>query len=55
MVKICLLSGDTGSLPGSRRIPGEGNGSLPQYSCLGNPMYRDPDGLQSMGLQSCQI
>ena len=27
-------------IPGSRRSPGEGNGNPPQYSCLGNPMYR---------------
>ena len=25
-------------IPGSRRSPGEGNGSLVQYSCLGNSM-----------------
>ena len=30
--------GDTGSLPGSGRSPGEGTGNLLQYSCLGNPM-----------------
>ena len=29
---------DTGSVPGSGRSPGEGNGNLIQYSCLGNPM-----------------
>ena len=28
---------DTGSIPGSERFPGEGNGNLLQYSCLGNP------------------
>ena len=28
------------SIPGSRRFPGEGNGNLLQYSCLGNPMDR---------------
>ena len=27
--------GDLGSIPGSRRSPGEGNGNLLQYSCLG--------------------
>ena len=32
--------GDTGSVPRSRRSPGEGNGSPLQYSCLGNPMDR---------------
>ena len=31
-------SGDLGSIPGSGRSPGEGNGYLLQYSCLGNPM-----------------
>ena len=30
--------GDTGSIPGLRRSPGEGNGNLLQYSCLENPM-----------------
>ena len=25
---------DTGSIPGSRRSPGEGNGYILQYSCL---------------------
>ena len=29
---------DTGSIPGSGRSPGEGNGNPLQYSCLGNPM-----------------
>ena len=31
---------DTGSIPGSGRSPGEGNGDPLQYSCLGNPMDR---------------
>ena len=31
-------AGDLGSIPGSGRSPGEGNGNLLQYSCLGNPM-----------------
>ena len=29
-----------GSIPGSGRFPGEGNGNPLQYSCLGNPMER---------------
>ena len=33
-------SGDAGSIPGSGRSPGEGNGNPLQYSCLGNPMDR---------------
>ena len=31
---------DPGSIPGSRRSPGEGNGTPLQYSCLENPMDR---------------
>ena len=30
--------GDPGSIPGSGRSPGEGNGNSLQYSCLENPM-----------------
>ena len=30
--------GDPGSIPGSGRSPGEGNGTPLQYSCLENPM-----------------
>ena len=30
--------GDLGSIPGSGRFPGEGNGNPLQYSCLENPM-----------------
>ena len=32
--------GDQGSIPGSRKSPGEGNGNPLQYSYLGNPMDR---------------
>ena len=31
-------AGDLGSIPGSGRSPGEGNGNLLQYSCLENAM-----------------
>ena len=31
-------AGDLGSIPGSRRSPGEGNGNALQSSCLENPM-----------------
>ena len=34
-------AGDAGSIPGSGRSPGEGNGNPFQYSCLENPMDRD--------------
>ena len=33
-------AGDVGSIPGSGRSPGKGNGNQLQYSCLGNPMER---------------
>ena len=32
---------DLGSIPGSGRSPGEGNGNQLQYSCLENPMDRE--------------
>ena len=41
-------AGDTGSIPGPGRSPGEGNSNPLQYFCLGNPMVF-PDGLQSLG------
>ena len=31
-------AGDSGSVPGLGRSPGEGNGNPLQYSCLENPM-----------------
>ena len=31
-------AGDLGSIPGTGRSPGEGNGNPLQYSCLENPM-----------------
>ena len=34
-------AGDTVSIPGSGRSPGEGNGNPLQYSCLENPMGRE--------------
>ena len=45
-------AGDTGSIPGSGRSPGEGNGNPLQYSCLENPMDR---GLPSLGLQKLDM
>ena len=44
-------AGDPGSICGSGRSPGEGNGHPPQYSCLGKSMDRGHGGLQSMGFQ----
>ena len=34
------LAGDLGSIPGSGRSPGEGNGNPLQYSCLENSTDR---------------
>ena len=51
VVKILPTNaGNLGLIPGSGRSPGEGNGNLLQYSCLGNPMDREAGRLQSMGL-----
>ena len=45
-------AGDLGSIPGSGRSSGGGNGNLLQYSCLENPMDRGrTGGLPSMELQ----
>ena len=33
-------AGDLGSIPGSGRSPGRGNGNSLQYSCVENPMDR---------------
>ena len=33
-------AGDSGSIPGLGRSPGEGNGNPLLYSCLGNPTAR---------------
>ena len=33
-------AGDLGLIPGSGRVPGEGNGNPPQYSCLENSTDR---------------
>ena len=33
-------TGDVGSISGSEKSPGEGNGNPLQYSCLGNPIDR---------------
>ena len=43
---------DEGSIPGSGRSPGLGNGTPLQYSCLRNSVGEEPGGLQSIGSQS---
>ena len=32
-------AGEVGLIPGSGRLPEEGNSNPLQYSCLGNPIY----------------
>ena len=39
-VNSACSAGDRSSNPGLGKSPGEGNGNLLQYSCLGNPMDR---------------
>ena len=43
---------DRGTIPGSGRFPGEGNGNPLQYSCLENSMDRGAWWATPMGLQS---
>ena len=45
-------AGDVGSIPGSGRSPGEGNGNLLQYSCLRSPWTEETGGLTSRGSQT---
>ena len=40
LIKWRPLAGDPGSIPGSGRSSGEGNGNPLQYSCLENPVDR---------------
>ena len=40
MVESACNAGDSGSIPGLGRSPGEGNGNPLQYSCLENSMDR---------------
>ena len=42
-------AGDPDSVPRSGRSPGERHGNPLQYSCLKNPMIKEPGELQSMG------
>ena len=49
-------AGDTASIPESGRSPRGGNGNLPQYSCLKNPMDRGAcQVIQSTGLQESEM
>ena len=44
-------AGDLGSIPGSGKFPGEGNGNPLQYFAWRIPWTEEPGGLQSMGSQ----
>ena len=48
-------AGDAGSIPGSGRSPGEGNGNPLQYSCLENPMDRGAWRATVHGVSKSQI
>ena len=45
------IAGDMGSIPGSGRSPGEGNGDPLWYSCLGTLWTEGPGGRRSMGVE----
>ena len=46
---------DAGSIPGLSRSPEEGNGNLPQYSCLENSMDREAWQAAVCGVTKSQI
>ena len=46
---------DMGSIPGSERFPGVGNGNLLQYSCLKNSMGRGAQQATVHGVEKSQI
>ena len=48
-------AGDPGSIPGSGRSSGEGNGNPPQYSCLENPVDRGAWRATVCGITKSQI
>ena len=51
MVESAFCAGDSGSIPGSERFPGEGNGNPLLYPCQEIPGMEEPGRLQSMGSQ----
>ena len=48
-------AGDVGSIPGSGKSPGEGNGNPLQYSCLGNSKDRGTWQATVYGVTKSQI
>ena len=49
--RLPSMQADLGSIPGSGRSSGEGNGNPLQYLCPENPMDGEAGRLQSMGSQ----
>ena len=47
-------AGELGSIPGSGRSPGAGNGNPLQYSCLKNPMDRGAWQATVLGISKSQ-
>ena len=47
-------AGGLGSIPGSGRFPGKGNGNPLQYACLDNPMVREDWGTIVAGVSKSQ-
>ena len=47
-------AGDMGSIPGSGRFSGEGNGNPSSILAWDIPWTKEPGGLQSMGLKKSQ-
>ena len=50
---LSAYAGDRGSIPGSERSPGEGNGNPLQYSCLENSMERGSWRATVHGIAKC--
>ena len=48
-------TGDPGSIPGSERSPGEGNGNPLQYFAWRAPWTEEPGKLQPMGSQESDM
>ena len=48
-------AGDSNSIPGSGRSPGEGSGNPLQYSCLENPTDRGAQGAIAHGVTHSQM
>ena len=48
-------AGDTGSIPGSGRFPGEGNGNPLQSSCRENPMNKGASSVHGVAKSQTQL